>query len=111
MPTTITVYSLLVRNSDMKKKINAESYSFNTVAPNHNLDEPYLPTGVDLEPEVHPKSEILLNAAQFKLNAAHRLVATLKTRRSASIMPSNQAGDHDTHISSVEDLEIEDEEE
>jgi hypothetical protein len=87
-------------------KITAEDYSFNTVAPNHNLDEPYLPTGVDLEPEVHPKSEILLNATNFKLNAAHRLVVTLK--KEASIMPSNQAGDHDTHISSVEQ---EDEEE
>jgi hypothetical protein len=77
------------------KKVNAESWSVMTTPEVRDLDAPYLPTGVDLEPEIHPKSEILLNASRrIKLNAAKRL---------ASIMPSNQATDNDTHISSVED--------
>jgi len=89
----------------MKRKVSAESWSVMTTPEVRDLDAPYLPTGVDLEPEVHPKSEILLNAA-FKLNAAKRLASTLKQgsiSRNASIMPSNQAVDTDTHISSVED--------
>jgi hypothetical protein len=83
------------------KKINAESYSFNTVPSGLNLEEPYLKTGIDSKPEVHPRREI-------QLNAAARLVASLvkKRKSKASIMPSNQAGDHDTHISSTSDLDI-----
>lgn len=80
-----------------------------------DLDAPYLPTGVDLEPEVHPRSEILMNASKrIKLGAAARLTSVLNKvpiRRNASIMPSNQARSNDTHISSVEDAEeLEDEE-
>jgi len=97
-----------------KKKVQAEDYSFNALPEGHNLDDPYLPTGVDLEPEVHPRSEMQMNASllsKVKLGAAARLTTALKEERKASIMPSNQAGDHDTHISSVEDedAEIEDE--
>jgi len=80
----------------MKRKVNAESWSVNTVPQGHNLDDPYLPTGIDLEPEVHPQSEI-------QLNAAARLVASLGIKKKASIMPSNQAVDTDTHISSVDE--------
>jgi hypothetical protein len=87
------------------KKVNAESWSVMTTPEVRDLDAPYLPTGVDSEPEVHPKSEILLNAGRIKLNAAKRLASTLKH---ASIMPSNQATDNDTHISSVEDVDEKD---
>ena len=86
----------------MKKKVNAESWSVNTVPQGHNLDDPYLPTGVDLEPEIHPQNETQLFAS-FKLNAAKRLSSSLGIKKKASIMPSNQAVDTDTHISSVDD--------
>jgi hypothetical protein len=89
-----------------KAEIDAESYSFNTVPSGLNLEEPYLKTGIDSKPEVHPRQEIQMNAS-FKLNAAARLTASLKIKKKASIMPSNQSGDHDTHISSVEDVEDE----
>lgn len=87
----------------MKKKVSAESWSVNTVPQGHNLDDPFLPTGIDLEPEVHPQNETQLFAS-FKLNAAKRLSSSLGLRK-ASIMPSNQAVGNDTHISSVEDEE------
>lgn len=93
----------------MKKKILAEDWSVYTLPEPYNLDDPYLPTGVDLEPEVHPRSEIQMNASKtikkIKLNAAARLRSVLKssTKKNASIMPSNQAPHNDTHISSVED--------
>jgi hypothetical protein len=88
----------------MKKKILAEDWSVYTLPEPYNPDDPYLPTGVDLEPEVHPRSEIQMNAKRIdarkiKLNAAARLASVLNN---ASIMPSNQAPDNDTHISSVD---------
>jgi hypothetical protein len=89
----------------MKKKIVAEDWSVYTLPEPYNPDDPYLPTGVDLEPEVHPRSEIQMNASKtkkIKLNAAARLTSVLKN---ASIMPSNQAPNNDTHISSVDDVE------
>ena len=90
----------------MKRKIHAEHYSFHNLPEGHNLDDPYLPTGVDLKPEVHPRDEIQFNASlkSFKLNAAKRLLSSIG-RTKASIMPSNQAPINDTHISSVEDEE------
>ena len=89
----------------MKKKILAEDWSVYTLPEPYNPDDPYLPTGVDLEPEVHPRSEIQMNAKRINLNAAARLASVLKK---ASIMPSNQAPNNDTHISSVEDPNVED---
>jgi hypothetical protein len=86
----------------MKKKVSAESWSVMTTPEIRDLDAPYLPTGVDLKPEVHPRTEILLNAAR-------RLVSALGTKSRASIMPSNQEPDNDTHISSVEEPEDSDE--
>jgi len=88
----------------MKKKIVAEDWSVYTLPEPYNPDDPYLPTGVDLEPEVHPRSEIQTNAAlkKIRLNAAARLSSVLNK---ASIMPSNQAPNNDTHISSVEEPE------